>query len=425
MQIIIGLIYLIFYTAFLIPREFNVRIPGMAFSLADVAFFVLLAAWIIDMTRRRAWKDLFSTVAPRLIAVFLGFLVLIAVLHWHEFGWGYKYFYIRYLYAFATIGIFLIGYSIPQQQAMPRMVTHLFFCYLVLSLVSIGYMEAPLLKQFYIDHYVNAKLMAKTIGYGMAYEGGYQLGIPRPMDLVGGFGNLVFPAVVFLPVFVALLPTLRQRIKPVFMYAALALMFVALFYLMSKATFIGLFVAFAVLLRYVKMHMRTVLAVGGVVLVLMLSSGVAQKTLYRFSVLPSDTSTGSRVVIYREAVKRIVSHPLAGIGLGGSMEDIKHPSIFSRVDIVDSLYLMPAMKFGLPGMLLLTGILAYLWRRGSRYLRSAAVNDHFDYRFVAGITAMLPGFFVAGLFAYPFSSISFDMVLWLLLGMFSRVVDRK
>lgn len=425
MQIVIGLIYLLIYTAFLIPREFNVRLPGIAFSVADIVFFALVSAWLIVMTRRRLWRELFSSAATRLVVGFLCFLAFIAIVHLSTFGWGYKYFYIRYLYAFGTVAVFLIGYSVRAEALAPRMMMHLFLCYLLLSAVSIGYMEMPALREFYVEQFVRAKLTAQKIGYGMAYEGGYQLGTPRPMDLVGGFGNLVAPGILFVPLFMALLPVLRQKLRPAIVYGSYIVIFAALFYLMAKATFIGVAISTGVLLFYVRANMKAVLITGSLLLALMFSVGVAQKTWNRFAALSSDTSTGSRVVIYSEAAKRIAAHPFAGIGLGGSMEDIKHPSIFSRVDIVDSLYLMPALKMGIPGMLFITGLLGFLWYRGVKYLRAASPGQGFEYRFAAGMTAVFPGFFVAGLFVYPFSSISFCLVFWLMLGMYGRVVESK
>lgn len=407
MSVFNWLIYSLISSAFLVPREFNFRWKFISFSITDVIFLIVLL-WVATKTIQK--KKITLKDIDIFVFLFIGYLITIAILNRFLIGIENYHLFLRYFYSFLVIICFWIGYNFIGQTEIPKIIFLIFFLYLVLCLWTIAVVEIPVARTLYIEKFAEAKKIAADIGYWLIPGSPYQEGIVRPTDLIGGMGHLGWVSLLCVPIFFSGFRILSRKISPLLVGLCFILMITAVCYLRSRSVVIGFVFSIFFLFLFKRINWKFLIPLILAFLVI-LSTGLYGKFVERFSVYPQQ-----RFQIYKSAIKEIKKNPLLGVGLG---KPIQAPY---KIDVIDSLYLDTPLKIGLPGSVALFGFLFYLFIKGIRYHRRILNRNSDEYFFATGVLSGLSGFFVTSLAGPPFSSISFSIFFWLLLGLYARIV---
>ncbi|MCC7107372.1 MAG: O-antigen ligase family protein [Chloroflexi bacterium] len=162
----------------------------------------------------------------------------------------------------------------------------------------------------------------------------------------------------------------------------------------SRASWVGLTVAFAflALVRFRQMLWLGVVAAG--------AAAVSPTGRYLFNRVQSgfagrDKAAGMRLDEYRNALEIVAAHPVAGIGFGG-------PPTIDLAPGVSSLYLTIAETSGIPALLVFLACMAFLLLRAQR--AQAARGDPLVADLVVALQGALIAALTAGLFDHYFAS---------------------
>ncbi|MCB4790701.1 MAG: O-antigen ligase family protein [Elusimicrobia bacterium] len=423
MQLFNTLTYILLSAAFLIPREYNLRFYGISISITDIAFGIFIIFFLIQYKNR---KELIKDSNNRIVLVFLVYLLIISIVQIYLHGISNKHLFFRHIYSYFTITAFLISYNLYPAKKLSAYLVLIFYCFLFVALLSILVIENPFFAKIYTHEYMKFKTMGKQIGYDAHYNQYLERFVPtRTADLMGGFGHLGWVILLCIPLFLSYYESLKKSIPIVIIYVGFATMLVYPFYLMSRTTMIGIFIVGVMLLlagKY-KVNYKKIVVFSAIILLGLFFTGLPQKFVSRFNgLIKGQHDDIGRMNLYIDSAKAVIKHPVLGIGLDGKLDV---PKNYTTYDLIDSLYFTIALKIGIIGLAIIVIFILWLIFIGYYYLKKNISDSEENKSFVLAVFCMLPAFLVAGLFAYPFCSISFDIFFWFIMGIYARIIQNS